>query len=268
MRLALSSAAAPDVAGRDLLEACARRGLAAVELVVGHAHGIGPDTDAAALERFRAACAEAGVEVAAVRLPTLEEAARPEAARLSAALGTPIVVPSAGMIEYERLGRLARRYDAAGGTLLLAHGSDPERARALRRLCERPPASACGLAWDARPDDDALDLVGDAVLAAAGERLRHVRLAGGGPEAVGQEGSGVGALVARLTLAGYRGALAIAPSRERYRVAWANWLGRRGGWGCGSKRQDDGLVRLDTMEPAAPARRGRGRPDPRKEEGS
>ena len=28
--------------------------------------------------------------------------------------------------------------------------------------------------------------------------------------------------------------LILAPSSTRYRVAWETWLGRRGGWGCGS----------------------------------
>ena len=44
MRLALSSAAVPDATFDELLAACARRGFAAVELEVGHAHGITPTT--------------------------------------------------------------------------------------------------------------------------------------------------------------------------------------------------------------------------------
>lgn len=42
MRLALSSAAAPDLALEELLDACVRRGLAALEPEAGHAHGIAP----------------------------------------------------------------------------------------------------------------------------------------------------------------------------------------------------------------------------------
>jgi hypothetical protein len=63
---------------------------------------------------------------------------------------------------------------------------------------------------------------------------------------MGQEGQGIGALMARLTLAGYQGTLALAPSTSRYLYAWGAWLGRgTGGWGCGSKTADDSLVRLN-----------------------
>ena len=42
-------------------------------------------------------------------------------------------------------------------------------------------------------------------------------------------------MMRELALAGYGGSLALAPSDQRYRVVWNAWLGRRGGWGCGSK---------------------------------
>jgi hypothetical protein len=94
------------------------------------------------------------------------------------------------------------------------------------------------------PGDDAAE-----VLARLGARLRYIRLIGGGPEAVMQEGRGIGALMSRLALAGYNGALILTPSSPRYRVAWETWLGRRGGWGCGSEASDPAVVRLG----AAPA---------------
>jgi hypothetical protein len=64
--------------------------------------------------------------------------------------------------------------------------------------------------------------------------LSYIRLEGGGPESAMQEGRGIGDLMRRLALAGYSGPLILTPSSPRYRVAWSTWLGRRGGWGCGS----------------------------------
>ncbi|MGH7506725.1 MAG: hypothetical protein ACRELX_13785, partial [Longimicrobiales bacterium] len=59
-RLGLSSAAAPDASLDELISACARRGLAALELREGDAHGIETDdgassSSAAAAERAAAA---------------------------------------------------------------------------------------------------------------------------------------------------------------------------------------------------------------------
>ncbi|MGH7444320.1 MAG: hypothetical protein ACREKM_05565, partial [Longimicrobiales bacterium] len=92
---------------------------------------------------------------------------------------------------------------------------------------------------DSNPAADA-----DAVLDAASAQLRYIRFVGGGPEAALQEGRGIGALMGRLTLAGYVGPLVLTPSSARYRVAWAAWLGRRGGWGCGSTAGANDPVRL------------------------
>jgi hypothetical protein len=79
---------------------------------------------------------------------------------------------------------------------------------------------------------------------AAEVALRYIRFIGGGPEAALQEGRGIGTLMGRLALAGYNGAVILAPSATRYRVAWESWLGRRGGWGCGSKSAAAELVHL------------------------
>jgi hypothetical protein len=50
---------------------------------------------------------------------------------------------------------------------------------------------------------------------------------------------GVGAMMRRLAVEGYAGTLVLAPSTARFRVAWRKWLGRRGGWGCGSSTGED-----------------------------
>lgn len=75
-------------------------------------------------------------------------------------------------------------------------------------------------------------------------RLRYIRFRGGGPEAAQQSGLGVGALMARLALARFAGPLVLAPSTPKYRYIWHAWLGRAGGWGCGSKQADASLVSL------------------------
>ena len=100
------------------------------------------------------------------------------------------------------------------------------------------------VAWDADGWGGDLGLAGARLLALAGPWLRHIRIAGGGPEAALQEGRGVGALMARLALAGYDGVLILSPGAPAYRVAWETWLGQRGGWGCGSRASDPSLVVL------------------------
>lgn len=87
-------------------------------------------------------------------------------------------------------------------------------------------------AWQV--DESVPEFAGDAArLLRHGSGPAFIRLVGGGPETALQDGRGVGALMRVLALAGYAGPLVVTPSSHRYRVAWASWLGRRGGWGCG-----------------------------------
>jgi hypothetical protein len=122
-------------------------------------------------------------------------------------------------------------------------------------VCVRGPARAwldelaragIAYAWEVDPAvaDIAVDV--DAVFGRSDADLRYIRLIGGGPEAAMQDGQGIGVLMGRLALAGYDGPVVLTPSSTRYRVAWASWLGRRGGWGCGSKAASDNVVRLAT----------------------
>jgi hypothetical protein len=242
MQLGLSSLAAPDAGAAELLAACARRGLATLELVAGGSHGVGPDTSAAEVEALRRSADSVAVEIAAFRAADLAQALSPEAAALSAALGAPVIAPRGAIADAE-LDEAAQRYAAAGGTLLLSLGADVDEARALRTALDRPWREALGLAWEARPSSDDLADV-RALLDAVGNRLRHVVLYGGGPEAAQQTGQGVGALMGRLALARYAGALVLAPSTPSYHRVWHAWLGRAGGWGCGSKVSDVSLVTL------------------------
>lgn len=244
MRLSLSSAAAPDAALVDLLAACARRGLAALELVEGHAHGIAPGLSPAQGEAVRDAAREANVGLCALYLEALDAGDLKPVARLATSLAAPAVVPVEQM-PTDRLYRAADVFGEAGARLLLAHGSDPPAVNTLRNTLEtRSNEDTIGLAWEVRPERDDPARVAE-VLAAAGPRLRYVRLHGGGPEAARQTGQGVGALMARLALARYTGPLVLTPSTPRYYYAWRAWLGRAGGWGCGSKQSDPSLVTLE-----------------------
>lgn len=242
MRLGLSSAAAPDLALAELVAAGARRGLSALELVAGDAHGVSTHLAADALRSVRTAAREGGVEVVAFRASGALEIRSAAAVRLSAELGVPVVAPH-GAVAPDGVKALARQYADAGGSLLLAHGSDPGEALALRRAAERASEGSVGLAWELRPGADD-PRVGSGVLEVAGSLLRLVRLHGGGPESAAQEGRGIGALMARLALGRYAGPLVLAPSTPAYRRAWSAWLGRAGGWGCGSRLRDDSLVVL------------------------
>jgi sugar phosphate isomerase/epimerase len=238
MRLGLSSAAAPDAFFDELLAACLRSGMTGLELEAGHAHGIdvllaSPELAAAA----RARAASAGVTIAAFRPEDARSARLPA---LALALGAPVLVPCDGAAA------IAAKMPAGVEVLaVLPANGDP--LAALDDLdTASPGGGALSLAWDADPAAGYLASSAAALLERAGRRLRHVRLSGGGPESSMQEGRGVGALMARLALAGFDGTVALAPSSDRYRVVWAAWLGRRSGWGCGSQAEERALVTLGT----------------------
>jgi sugar phosphate isomerase/epimerase len=245
MRLGLSSGAAPDATLAELLAACRRRGLAGVELVEGHAHGVSPagrDAPAAGAP----GADDGGPRVLAFRCATETSALSDAAARLSRRLGCPVIsptIPSATLLE-----RTGARYRDEGGTLLLACPSEPGEARRAAELAGRA-GPAVALSWDLAPGGVSAHTTGD-MLAAAGAALRHVRLFGGGPEAVLLEGRGIGELAVQLALAHYDGPLVLTPSTDSYRQAWRSWLGRRGGWGCGSSRERGTLVTLTKVRDA------------------
>jgi hypothetical protein len=234
MRLGLSSAAAPNAGLDELLAACTRRGLSTVELRAGDAHGIADDGDwAAPVASGLAAAAQARVTIAGYQ--TAAPSNPWQLARLSEALGCPILVPDEGDIS-STIAR-ARRISAAGGrALVLARGP---------ALAWHPAITRSGLEYGWEVDAGCGDVAADAEMVLQAEpALRYIRFIGGGPEATLQEGRGIGTLMGRLALAGYDGAVILAPSSPRYRVAWESWLGRRGGWGCGSRTADAELVHL------------------------
>jgi sugar phosphate isomerase/epimerase len=243
MELALSSAAAPDLPLDDLLAACQRRGLSGLELAAGDAHGVSPALPAAALDAVRARAAEAGVRLLGYRVGRLEEAGDPLALRLSATLGIPVLLPCGALLA-TGMHALAERYAATGATLLLAHRTWMQEAASARGFVHPARSGTVGLCWEVDPGAAVAEQA-HPVLRAAGDSLKYVRLSGGGPEAVEQTGQGIGSLMARLALARYRGPVVLVPSTPRYRQAWRAWLGRRSGWGCGSRSADATLVVLN-----------------------
>jgi sugar phosphate isomerase/epimerase len=236
MRLGLSSAAAADASFGDLAAACALRGLSDIELRAGDGHGIDAGAGAAAaVSAVLAAAAATGVRIAGYRSD--DAAAEPaQLARLSEALGSCILVADEGEIT-DRIARAGRIRKHGGRSLVLARGPAGDWRDAIA-------GAGADYGWEI--DAGRTDLAADAdiVLREEGPAVRYIRFSGGGPEASLQEGRGIGTLMGRLALAGYTGPIILAPSSTRYRVAWASWLGRRGGWGCGSRAADPELVHL------------------------
>lgn len=253
MRLALSSGAAPDADVDGLLEACHRRGFAGVELEAGHAHGLtGADPDAA--RRVRARLSEGGVDVVGFRTPASLAGDVAALAAFAQAFDAPLVLMPEGeggdpaLETLEHAGALA---SAGARALVSLEGVSAETSCVADLLGPLATAPAdVGVAWEVDPerldDPSRASRVAHELVERLGRTLRLIRLRGGGPEAARQEGHGVGALMGTLALAGYVGPLVLAPTSPRYRVAWSAWLGRRGGWGCGSRTADPELVQLVT----------------------
>jgi hypothetical protein len=249
MRLGLSSAAAPDASLDELMEGCVRRGLVALELESGHDHGLGPGASAARdASEARARATAAGIMIAGYRLATpaapgsLAPQEMPDMGdivTLGLCLGAPLLAEPRTALD------LAAACVPGGSHVMAVLPAGDEAVTALDTLAAAGPAGrGIDVAWDLDPGAGDVSDVAAEVLARAGGRLRHVRLLGGGPESTAQEGRGVGSVMVRLTLAGFAGTVALAPSSPRHRVIWSAWLGRRGGWGCGSKEENRDFVRL------------------------
>jgi hypothetical protein len=243
MRVGLSTAAGPELELRELLEACGRRGLASLELVAGHRHGLTTRPD-----RFQAAtivsgARDTGVAVAAIAFSSWNEGAESATATLSGAIGVPILLPYGGQSSRE-ITAVARQFRDESGRALLLFGTDAIGHRqAVDAVNDAARHEALGIAWEFDPTRDEPDALAAAV-GEVGARVEYIRIRGGGPETVQQTGMGIGSVMGRLTLGGFAGPLILAPSRASYHQAWLAWLGRRGATGCGSKQSDTSLVVL------------------------
>lgn len=263
MRLGLSSAAAPSATLDELLAAGARRGLGSLELVEGHGHGVGPGrTDPGEAVEVARRAAGVGVPIAGYRVCDCPDDCDAEAlaslAAFACALDTPILLPMAARNEVAG-GQGAARWAVLAGVVATLRGqrihvlpvlpagaAAVAAADALAPKPNVPGGPPVPVAWDADPAAGDLAEIGSALVARTDVRLELVSLRGGGPESAEQEGRGVGSLMTRLALSGFDGTVSLSPSSARYRVIWDAWLGRRGGWGCGSKSEDRTLVSLGT----------------------
>lgn len=225
MRLGLSSDADSQATLDELVSACGRRGLVALELRVPGGAPVSAGVAGAAGEWLQGAAAlHTGLpDVAALLVDTLH--ADPVAERC-AGMGTPLVL--AGDASPAERRAAATRLVAAG------HVVYPLMEGPASSWLDDALAAGVPVAWqiDGTCTDPGRDLRG--ILEQRG-LLAYVRLVGGGPEATEQGGRGIGAAMTRLAVSGYSGPLILTPSSRRYRVIWSTWLGRRGGWGCGSK---------------------------------
>jgi hypothetical protein len=223
MRLGLSSAAAPGASVAELVTACSARGLSALEIVVEH-------EDVYQLAREIVAAQDHGVSISG--LLSRDSTDAPSLSALARVTGTPVIVADDCELK-DRIDRVRAVTTRGGEALVLVRGP-------LEKWLDSVIASRVRFAWQvdhtsAHPAEDA-----DRILEQG--RIEYVRLVGGGPESAMQEGKGIGALMRRLTLAGCDAPLILTPSSPSYRVAWAAWLGRRGGWGCGSKAGNQAVI--------------------------
>lgn len=215
MTLLLSSDALPRVGFEDLLQAVERRALGGLELTVDsdQAHGVDPSL-CPILQNEHLCClpGEAGIRWM----------------RPSADCSLPMLVVWAGAARQIGAGLLLRRaVPDIPGTTALIHRTDPDEARAAARWAR---TRAAHTSWEVEPAEyDASAL--DEVLSITGPYLAHVRLLGGGPE---PENGVAGEVMTRLTLHGYSGTIALAPSSPKYEDLWARWLLQKRGWGCGT----------------------------------
>lgn len=229
MRLALSTAAAPELLPDALDEACRARGLDGVELVLGE----GDDPDAR----------HPGVRIVALRAERIDLQSAPRLARASARFRVPLSVP-AFAVPRGALHELAQIFAQAKARLLLAHATALEEVLALLPHVVSEPS--LGLAWEVRPSTEDLSDRG-AILVAAREYLGLVRLHGGGPEQREQDGRGLGALFHELALSEYAEPIVMQPSRSERLPLWSKWLRSQKSSGCGHA-YDTGPIELDVRD--------------------
>lgn len=227
MNLSLSTAASPDTELDALFTACLARGLEGVELEIGKGEDPAP-----LVARARASSAR----LVALRASSNESLG--DIARAAGELGLPVSVPPhvAAALSTSALAEIASALAYTKGSLLLGFTTDLGAILLLNeRLAEVGNPPSLGLAWDLRPSVEDLRVASSAVLLAAHDRLRLVRLYGGGPEQRDQDGRGVGALFVDLALSGYRGPIVMTPSDAAEIPRWRDWLTSRKIAGCGSK---------------------------------
>ncbi len=240
MRLGLSSASLPNASLSELVAACGRRGLAALELRQGDGHEVTPGIEAPVQRVETVLPSDGSVELVGYRCPLgsiLQGEPGEDLVALVRTLGIPLLIEGGETLEV-RL-ETAQRFTRTGAEVRLVV-SGPEAAEGAEIALEQ----GLTLAWDVAPSDELecdLDRLGEHL----GTSLRYIRIRGGGPETTDEAGGGIGSLMGRLALAGFRGPVVLSPSSRRFRVIWEAWLGRRGGWGCGGAGPKEKLTILE-----------------------
>lgn len=217
MRLGLSSDAARGAAAEDLVATCRQRGLGALEITFRE--GPRPADVAALLAASGSDFLFAGV----LHDGPPADAIFPAAAE-ARGLGVPMILGGGSPLD-ERMEIARAIIEDEGAARVLTRGPAAEWLDSVLD-------SGVPFAWQI--DDASVDPAADAELILSRTDIGYVRLVGGGPENALQEGRGVGGVMRQLALAGCTAPLILTPSSQRYRLAWSAWLGRRGGWGCGS----------------------------------
>lgn len=242
MRTGLSSAVVPQASLSILVDGARRHGLPVIELRAGDRHGVSAQRTSgpAAITTVLTIIRDAHVSLSGYRDLGQEDC--DALAILAHALGTSILVAMDTAL-HERLARADRLRLAGADVAVVVRGEcAPLEAR---QVASRGHA----IAWDAAPVEGGLGTQAAAIIDAASGLLRHVGVAGGGPESTLHEGRGIGELMARLALARYTGSVILAPSDPSYHLLWERWLARPHGWGCGSHASDATLVTLDQPAP-------------------
>lgn len=220
MQLGISAEAAPGATLAELAQACTQRGLDAVEV------------------RASASCvADEALDVRIVGVYCDDAEVTEAVMACGAAPGNgPLVLGGTQALDTRIAAARALRAQGVDAAVVVTGPADA--------WMEPVRAGDCPYVWQV--DESCADPAGDAARIFDTVALpRYIRLLGGGPEAAMHEGRGIGALIGSLAFRGYDGAVILAPSSPRFHVAWSTWLGRRGGWGCGSKA--DGPLALQRV---------------------
>ncbi len=219
MKLLLSSDALPEAPLNVLREAVARRALSGLEMTVGRDQGHHIDNIVCPLhDGEQPPLADAAEGVAWFN------AAHVTSASALAAWGSAAHSVGAGIV----FGAKVNEIPAAARTAL-AHGSDLTQ---VSEVAARAADLGAGTCWTVHPAELDGSSV-SAILDATFPTLKHVRLAGSGPE--GEDGHEVvGNVLAGLALRSYAGTIALIPTSDDQLARWERWLLVTRGWGCGT----------------------------------
>lgn len=221
MKLSLSSAALPDGSLADLARRTHQRNLEGLEIVIaaGHSHGI----EASCELGSTGSCQElSGHEDVPVQWLLVDKEVSPAEALH---WGRRAHLLRAGLILSEAVSE-----SPVGVPTALRHPTDPAAAQRACAWAQLHDAQTC---WDVDVTRAEAEGIDD-VLEVTASHLGHVRLRGAGPESqsAGSEGMNLGDVLKALTLRGYDGTVALAPSATGRQEEWRDWLFEKRGWGC------------------------------------